>query len=266
MWVYCLKKQYTIQSLAMIDLARSSPDFAAGIHADVWHAHALATAPLQVRSSGHAALDAELPGGGWPVGALIEVLQAPGVHQEWRLLLPALVGSGSACVVLVGAPYVPMAASLAARGLVPGRLLWVAAQDGSSRLWAAEQALRCADVDAVLLWLTATSAIRPDALRRLHMAAADFGKLLFAMRPAQARSEASPAPLRLALAPLPVRQDRPGTGLQVHLIKRRGPSLAQPLPLRGHDTRLADVLLASRHLPVEHHALDRTAPARRSAA
>ena len=47
---------------------------------DVWRADELATslagANSRVLASGHAALDAELPGGGWPVGALIEVLQA----------------------------------------------------------------------------------------------------------------------------------------------------------------------------------------------
>lgn len=249
----------------MIDLARSSPDFAAGIHADVWHAHALAAAPLQVRASGHAALDAELPGGGWPVGALIEVLQAPGVHQEWRLLLPALATGGEASVVLVGAPHVPMAASLAAQGLAPGRLLWVAAQDGSPRLWAAEQALRCSDVDAVLLWLTAATGGRSDALRRLHMAATEFGKLLFVMRPSQAQTEASPAALRLLLTPWTRDHGLPCAGLQVQLIKRRGPSLEQPLQLRGHDRRLAELLRASRQIPAEPHALDRTAPGHRSA-
>jgi protein ImuA len=32
---------------------------------------------LQVVATGHAALDAQLPGGGWPVGAMTELLQAP---------------------------------------------------------------------------------------------------------------------------------------------------------------------------------------------
>jgi protein ImuA len=43
-----------------------------------------------VLASGHAALDAQLPGGGWPVGALTELLLPhPGVG-ELRLLAPAL--------------------------------------------------------------------------------------------------------------------------------------------------------------------------------
>ena len=79
----------------MTSLARirtGSPD-PQDIHADVWHAHALADAPLQVQPTGHAELDAQLPGGGWPVGALTEILQPAGLHSEWRLLLPALARS-----------------------------------------------------------------------------------------------------------------------------------------------------------------------------
>lgn len=224
----------------MTHVARSAAQGPSGLHAAVWHAHALADAPAPVLPTGYAALDAELPGGGWPLGALTEVLQPVGVHQEWRLLLPALARSGSAAVVLVGAPHLPMAASLAARGLAASRLLGVKAQSDSQRLWATEQALRCADVDAVLLWLDAGMAVRPDALRRLQMAAADFAKLLLVMRPSEAQVEASPASLRLEVRPLPQI-----AGMQLRLLKRRGPVRDAPLLLRGHDARLSDLLVAS---------------------
>ena len=61
----------------------------------VWRADALA-ANTQVGSvlpTGHALLDAELPGGGWPVGALCEILQTHSAQSEWRLLMPALVAA-----------------------------------------------------------------------------------------------------------------------------------------------------------------------------
>ena len=132
-----------------------------GIHSDVWHADALAFAPAQVLPTGDALLNAQLPGGGWPVGALTEILQAEGLHSEWRLLLPALAHSGRGPVVLVGAPHVPFTPALASQGLPGQRLLWVAAQATPERLWAAEQALRCADVEAVLLWLPASRLLRP---------------------------------------------------------------------------------------------------------
>eukprot|EP01041_Mallomonas_annulata_P042035 gene42035-66225_t len=130
-------------SLARISTGSPDPQ---DIHADVWHAHALAGSPQVVQPTGDALLDAQLPGGGWPVGALVELLQPAGVHSEWRLLLPALARCGQGPVVLVGAPYLPFVPALAALGLRASRLLAVGAvQDG--RLWATEQLLRCAEVD-----------------------------------------------------------------------------------------------------------------------
>ena len=242
--------------------------------AEVWHAHALAAAPTRVQATGNALLDAQLPGGGWPVGAMTEVLQSSGVHCEWRLLLPALARCGQGPVVLVGAPLLPFAPALAAQGLAAQRLLWIAAQAPAQRLWATEQALRCAEVDAVLLWLPLSRSSRPlqqdgartDQLRRLQMAAAEHTKLLFVMRPAQAQSEASPAVLRLQVDVSAQHSD----ALQVHLLKRRGPPLDEPLTLQACSPRLAMQLALSAGLlkplqPLTRHrdALDR--PAARAA-
>ncbi|MEI8324881.1 MAG: hypothetical protein WCH44_05835, partial [Betaproteobacteria bacterium] len=58
--------------------------------AGVWRADQLAHAASSVLVSGHPALDAQLPGGGWPVGALTELLQMQSGTGEWGLLLPAL--------------------------------------------------------------------------------------------------------------------------------------------------------------------------------
>jgi protein ImuA len=217
----------------------------------VWHAHALASAPAQVQATGNAALDAQLPGGGWPVGALTELLQPAGVHSEWRLLLPALARCGHGPVVLVGAPQTPFCPALADQCLQRARLLWITAQPAQC-LWATEQALRCAEVDAVLVWLHQA---RSDQLRRLQMAAAEHHKLLFAMRPEQALHEASPAVLRLHIAP--GQSDAPADVLQVKVLKRRGPPLAAPMHLPARGARLGTLLAASR----TGHALDRTAAA-----
>ena len=54
--------------------------YAADLPDQVWRADALAAPQADTVSSGDAALDAQLPGGGWPVGALTELIQAPGVH------------------------------------------------------------------------------------------------------------------------------------------------------------------------------------------
>jgi hypothetical protein len=58
--------------------------------AAIWRARSAAGAAGAVVPSGWPRLDAQLPGGGWPLGTLIELLLAePGVG-ELRLLLPAL--------------------------------------------------------------------------------------------------------------------------------------------------------------------------------
>lgn len=238
----------------MTALAPASPLLLDGIHADVWHAHTLSRQALPVLATGNATLDAQLPGGGWPIGALTEILQPPGVHSEWRLLLPALVRSGSAAVVLVGAPHQPFAPALAAQGLAASRLLWLQAGPSAARLWAAEQALRCAEVNAVLAWLPQA---RSDQLRRLQMAAAEYSKLLFVMRPDAVRDEASPAGLRLQLQPQPQPQPdnapaQAGDALQVQLLKRRGPPLDKPLQLQARAARFTLLLASS-----QAHALDR---------
>lgn len=232
-------------------------------HPDVWRADQLAAAAGTVLASGHPALDAQLPGGGWPVGALTEVLQVQSGAGEWGLLLPALAqllpsdawaGSGVARVahggvssrstlVLVGAPHVPLGPALQARGLDAQRLLWVRSDTPAARAWACEQALRCADVAAVLAWLPQ---VRPDALRRLHLAAHDHAKLLWVLRPAQAQHESSPAPLRLLLEPA-MQGATQGAAQEgrVSILKRRGPPLDQAVPLRLHSAPLRALLAAA---------------------
>ena len=203
-------------------------------HADIWRADALARPAGRVVSTGHAALDAQLPGGGWPVGALVEILQAHSAQNEWRLLLPALARCGTGPVVLVGAPHMPFGPGLSAQGLAPERLLWIRASTPAARMWACEQALRCAQVDAVLGWLPQA---RADQLRRLQMAAGDHGKLLLVMRPARAQTESSPAVLRLLASLQPG-----GDGVQLEVLKRKGPPVAQPLQLSARPARLAAML------------------------
>jgi len=206
----------------------------------VWRADELARPVDAVVATGHAALDAQLPAGGWPVGALVEVLQSKNNLNEWRLLLPALARC-SGPVLLVGAPFGP---GLAAQGLDPQRLLCVTAQTTAQRLWACEQALRCADVTAVLAWLPqgGSGQVRPEQLRRLQMAASTHSKLLFVMRPLAAREESSPAALRVLVSG----QDAGHEGLALHILKRRGPPLEQPLSLPARAARLAALLAVTR--------------------
>jgi len=230
----------------MVSSVRVSPVAQASLHAAVWPAHTLASTALRVLPTGEALLDAQLPGGGWPLGALIEVLQPPAVHSEWRLLLPALARSGTGLVVLVGAESVPFAPALQAQGLQAHRLLRIDTHSPDACLWATEQALRCAAVDAVLAWLPQA---RSAQLRRLHLAAASHGKLLFVMRAQASLQDASPAPLRLLVQP-----SMASDALAVQVCKRRGPPLDGVLTLAARGAGLATVLAAG-----HAYVLDRAA-------
>jgi protein ImuA len=212
--------------------------------AGVWRADELGAADAPALPTGHPALDAQLPGGGWPVGALTEVLQtAPDAHV-WSLLLPALAQAvarhphARAPVVLVGAPHEPFGPALAAAGVPVEALLWVRAEAASARLWSSEQALRCADVSAVLAWLPQA---RVGELRRLQLAAARHEGLLFVFRPASAAQGASPARLRLQ-----VERTAEPDGMDVHILKRRGPPLAAPVTVPARSERMTALLAAAR--------------------
>ena len=188
----------------------------------------------RVIASGHARLDEELPGGGWPLGVMVEVLQHEPSRHAWQLVLPALaqaVKQSAGPVVLVSPPHVPFGPSLQAQGLPAQRLLCVKAAKPSSRLWACEQALKCADVAAVMAWLPGA---RPADLRRVQMAAQQQGRLLFVFREAGVLNDASPARLRMLVEDVP--------GLSVKIVKRRGPPLERGLALDAHPARLAALL------------------------
>lgn len=181
--------------------------------------------------TGHAALSAELPGGGWPMGALTELLLADAGVGELRLLRPALLALAAAQrrVALVGPPYLPNAMCLAEWGLPASQLFWVRPPAGAGRaaaqadvLWAAEQVLRSQAFGGVMVWLPTA---RPEALRRLQVLAQAGDAVVWACRPAGVLHESSPAVLRLLLSPAP------GNVLSITFHKRRGPVRDAPLVL-----------------------------------
>uniref|UniRef100_UPI0039F0E5C4 translesion DNA synthesis-associated protein ImuA n=1 Tax=Bordetella sputigena TaxID=1416810 RepID=UPI0039F0E5C4 len=184
------------------------------IHPALWRGTQFARAARVAVPTGYPELEKELPGGGWPPGALNELLlPRPGIG-EMRLLRPALRALDHAgSIVLVQPPCVPHIAAWSSWGLDPARLLWVNPERPADALWSAEQVLKNGSCAALLCWLPQA---QPESLRRLHLAAQAGATLFFCLRPARAGAQASPAPLRLALAPA-------GDGLQVDIVKRRGP-------------------------------------------
>src|SRR6202034_2279082 len=159
------------------------------------------SAPRLAWAAGRSALDARLPGGGWPTASLIEVLlDEPGLG-EVQLFLPALAQSQrvegeTPWLVWIAPPHEPFAPALAQHGIDLDRLLVVRPVSATEALWAAEQALGSGVCAAVLLWLKGTD---DRWLRRLKLAAEAGGALGIFFRPERHRFESSPAALRLLL-------------------------------------------------------------------
>lgn len=168
-------------------------------HPGIWRRGSTKAPRSDALSTGLADLDALLPGGGWPRGALSEILIAEDGLGECSLLLPALATLTQARkrVVLVAPPYIPYAPALAAAGVDLTQLVHIDAS-ASDTHWTAEQCLRAGCCGAVLNWLP-----RSDyrQLRRLQLAAEAGGTFGFVFRPLAAAHEASPAALRLRLDP-----------------------------------------------------------------
>jgi len=165
--------------------------------------------------TGHARLDARLPGKGWPLGAVTELICGQPGLGELSLLFPALahLGEQGQWVVLVDPPWIPYPAALQAHRLRLGRLLLVRSHNEKESLWACEQALCSGRGGAVLAW---PGQIAFTRLRRLQLAAETHAKLAFLFRPEQALRESSPAALRLQLEPGGHR------GTRINVIKCRG--------------------------------------------
>lgn len=186
-------------------------------------------------ASGWAALDASLPGGGWPCGALTEILTDAEGIGELSLVLPALarLGAGGRRLVMIASPYLPYAPALAARGIDLERLVVVRGGEPADHAWAAELALGSGDCAAVLAWLA-----EPEGrvLRRLQLAAERGDTWGVVYRPASMARRPSPAALRLRLGSSP-------QGVSVEVLKCRG-GRPPPRAVRLDDVR--SVALAAR--------------------
>ncbi|MFM0032962.1 translesion DNA synthesis-associated protein ImuA [Paraburkholderia madseniana] len=213
------------------------------IHPSLWRASQLARGRGRVVDTGYPALSVELPGGGWPLGALIDLLVQQAGVGELRLLRPALSAAGNRPVAFVQPPHTPDGLGLSYIGLSIDQVLRVKAKKTADALWSAEQILRAGSCSALIFW---TQYAQASSLRRLHLAAQSSETLFVMVRPLAAAQDSSPALLRLALKPS-------ADGLTVDIVKRRGPTRAEPLsiPLQPTPVLLSRHARLSRRSPAE---------------
>jgi protein ImuA len=222
------------------------------LHPAIWRASQLARGHTRCVDTGHATLSNQLPGGGWPIGTMVDLLvQQPGIG-EMRLIAPALAKVAKRQVVMLQPPHTPQTLGLAALGLPPNSMLWLRAERTADALWAAEQVLRSGSCGALLFWpdiLPSSSRmahVRAESLRRLHLAAQHGETLFFLMRPLTASQDPSPAPLRLSVRPAL-------GGIDVGFVKRQGPVRDEALflPLQAaSNIRIQPLRTSPERMPV----------------
>lgn len=211
---------------------------------DIWRAKSGVAVARPTVPSGVAALDRAL-GGGWPAGALVELLLARAGIGELRLLLPMFDASlekqqvaGEACIrpsrqVWIDPPLPPYAPALRQQGIGPDDLLIVRPADRAQWLWSCVQALRTGRGVAVLCWPN-RHRLRYAELRQLQVTASDHGSLGFLLRDIEqdrrAAQQATPAPLRLQLTGT-------ATALRIDILKQRGSAAGQQVAV-AHDGAL----------------------------
>ncbi|WP_248320020.1 MULTISPECIES: translesion DNA synthesis-associated protein ImuA [unclassified Caballeronia] len=221
-------------ALSLLDIGLTSR-----LQQQLWQGEQFTTSHSGVVPSGYRMLDLALPGAGWQPGTVTEVLIEESGVGEIRLLartLRDLTTVQSRSVVFIAPPWMPNHAAFRAMNIAPNKLVWVKAPDDQV-LWAAEQSLKQEGIGAVLIWLPKA---RPEALRRLQVAAQESQSLAFLFRPLNAAKQSSAAPLRMVCKPmLPAtaptmnrREWMQVVMLEISIIKRRGPLLEKPLHLR----------------------------------
>jgi len=205
------------------------------VAAAVWRGVDMVGAVARTVPTGFGALDAQLPGGGWPTQAVTELLLPQALRCEWRLLgpaLPALLQEGGR-IYLVAPPQPPHAGGLAQLGVPPAQLVWVRAVAPLERLWATEQILQAGPVGAVLAWLPQA---RPEQIRRLQIHAQSCDAPVFLCRPEGELKKDLHATLRVGV------NLGPDWVLQVRIPKRRGSAFEGVLCLEAIPGNLQHML------------------------
>ena len=165
--------------------------------------------------TGFSSLNNALPSGGWPVGALTELMVAHEGVGEFTLLLPTLAAltKQQQWIALVAPPYIPYAPALINAKVSLDTLLVVDCKDQKDAYWATEQILKSGVFAAVVMW--APQGAEERRQRRLQLAAEQGDAWAVCYRPHRCARTASPAGLRI------VTQKVQGE-LTLEIIKNRG--------------------------------------------
>ena len=163
------------------------------------------------QDTGYQKLNQLLPTGGWPLGAVTEILVDQWGNGEMQILLPLIVKlSQDSPVVFIAPPHHPYAPALEQAGINLSRLLIIDNQISSEDTWwCAEKILKHPECRATFVW---TERLHHHRIRRLQLAASTSNTLGFLLR--SGRPVDTPIPLRIKVS-------RRVNELHIRLLKSR---------------------------------------------
>lgn len=171
--------------------------------------------------TGYSSLDNNLPFGGWPKSALVEILYDQPAQGEMQLVLPALakLSQEDIYIAMINPPWQPYAPAMTQQGIKLESLILSTNLTPQDQLWALEQSLKSGHFGAVLCWLQ--DDLDTKTLRRLQLAASTSEGIGFLFRHSRFKKQHSPASLRIQL-------HTTEAGCRLEIIKCRGKHFRHP--------------------------------------
>jgi cell division inhibitor SulA len=177
----------------------------------IWSARHWQETKVPATPSHYGVLDELLPGNGWPLGAITEVLYPTEGSGELRLLLPALANlsqQDERWQLWLNPPLTPCAPALQHWGLNIQRILLAHAHKPADLCHSVEKSLQSAGCQAAVVWL---EKLDKALMRRIQLAAETARVPVFLLRPLRFQNQPSVAALRLKLT----------DAGQLNILKRR---------------------------------------------
>ncbi len=190
-------------------------------HQTIWRLGDAPRITYEGIKTGFEKLDAELPGHGWPQGALTELLYDQHGIGEISLVAPTLrqLSQEGRNIFIIAPPFLPFVRALDMHNIKRDRLL-IVETDKTHLTWVTEQVIKSVTNSMVLLW-DHTKQLDYTQLRRLHLAAEKTNTVCILYRALATQHTPSAAVLRIALC-------NEHGNLCARIIKRKG-SLASKL-------------------------------------
>lgn len=165
----------------------------------IWTARHWQQTVIPAISSQYAALDEYLPGNGWPIGAITEILYHSTGQGELRLLLPALAQlsqQDDRWQLWLNPPLMPCSPSLTNWGFNTQKVILAQSHNANDSCHCLEKSLQTNGCQAVVAWL---GKFDKALMRRLQLAAESARVPVFLLRSNKFENQPSVAALRLRM-------------------------------------------------------------------